>query len=140
MASCKHVTSGQGNAVLDSYLLEQVPTTPKAPTKPKKTLDFNHLCKYTLGDIALEREVLTLFIDQVPLTIGELKKAANQKAWYAAAHTLKGSARAVGAFALADLALEAEKLTDENSRGGMIARLEVAQEDVRNVIADYCRQ
>lgn len=83
---------------------EEVAAEPVAP------IDLAHLGRYTLGDAALEREVLGLFLGQIPLTIEALRYAASDKDWYQAAHTLKGSARAVGAWRVASLAQQAEKL------------------------------
>lgn len=69
-------------------------------------VDRAHLARYTMGDAALEREVLELFASQTWKTIAELRQALDEKAWHVAAHTLKGSARAVGAW---DVAMEAER-------------------------------
>lgn len=92
-------------AVLDSVHRYPAPPMPEAAP-----VDRAHLVRYTLGDPVLEREVLGLFLGQIPLTIESLKFAATDKDWHMAAHTLKGSARAVGAWRLARLASEAEKL------------------------------
>lgn len=95
-------------------------------------IDREHLKRYTLGDPVLEREVLGLFLAQLPLTLESLKFARSDKDWHMAAHTLKGSARAVGAWELARLALEAEKVG--RSAGGattaIVARLEEAVADI----------
>ena len=61
-------------------------------------IDHPHLARYTLGNRALEQEVLQLFADQAPQTLASLAAANSAKAWHAAAHTLKGSAMAVGAW------------------------------------------
>lgn len=60
----------------------------------------------TLGDAGLEREVLAMFSAQTVSLIGTL--AALPPEAGALAHTLKGSARAIGAFAVADAALRLE--------------------------------
>jgi HPt (histidine-containing phosphotransfer) domain-containing protein len=73
-------------------------------------LDLAHLRRFTLGDRSLEMEVLHLFIDQAPFTIEAMKEAGTDREWASAAHTLKGSARAVGAWRLATLAEQAERL------------------------------
>ena len=65
-----------------------------------------------MGDTALEAEILGLFARQSRLYFGQLEKAATAKEWHAAAHTLKGCARSVGAFHIADLAAEAEKIAE----------------------------
>ena len=57
----------------------------------------------TLGDAGLEREVLAMFSAQAVGLIGALAAVAAGRAG-ALAHTLKGSARAIGAFRVADAA------------------------------------
>jgi HPt (histidine-containing phosphotransfer) domain-containing protein len=73
-------------------------------------IDFEHLRRYTFGDIALEKEVLGLFLSQLPVTISALQESASEADRRRAAHTLKGSARAVGAWRIAKLAEQAEQL------------------------------
>lgn len=73
-------------------------------------VDFAHLKRYTLGDRELELEVLHLFAAQAPLTLEVLRRAHTTRAWRDAAHTLKGSARAVGAWQVARCAEEVEDL------------------------------
>lgn len=72
-------------------------------------VDLAHLRRYTLGDIALEKEVLQLFLHQLPQTIRALSDAVSDRDWMIAAHTLKGSCRAVGAWRIAHLAEQAER-------------------------------
>ncbi|MEQ1718528.1 MAG: Hpt domain-containing protein [Hyphomicrobium sp.] len=72
-------------------------------------VDLKHLRRYTLGDASLEREVLDLFLGQLPQTIAALGAAASEKDWKMAAHTLKGSGRAVGAWRIARIAEQAER-------------------------------
>lgn len=77
-------------------------------------LDHAHLARYTLGDKDLEIEILDLFLGEAPRTLGQLKELAARvptdvKGWVAGCHTLKGSARAVGAVAVAAAAERAEK-------------------------------
>lgn len=79
-------------------------------------VDLAHLRRYTMGDAALEKEVLQLFLLQLPVTIGALNDAASNRDWMVAAHTLKGSCRAVGAWRIASLAEQAERhMADLNS-------------------------
>jgi len=73
-------------------------------------IDWAHLSRFTLNDRALEREVLGLFANEAPRYLSRLKAAADRKEWMEAAHTLKGSARAVGAWAIAECAQAAETL------------------------------
>ena len=62
----------------------------------------------TLGDAGLEREVLAMFSAQSAHLIDAI--AALPEDVRALAHTLKGSARAIGAFAVADAAAELEQV------------------------------
>ncbi len=101
-------------------------------------LDLAHLRRYTMGDAGLELEILGLFADQLPITIAALKNAASEKEWGMAAHTLKGSARAVGAWPLATIAESAERLRslqDSGARGEVVHRIEEAADVARSYIA-----
>lgn len=75
-------------------------------TDGSEPVDLVHLSGQTMGDRALEAEVLRIFLSQAPIWLGAL--AGGNRARKEAAHTLKGSARAIGAFRLAELAAEAE--------------------------------
>ena len=106
-------------------------------TLPSRSI-FEHLRRYTLGDPGLELEILGLFVEQLPITIGALEHATTDKEWGMAAHTLKGSARAVGAWPLAALAEDAERLTsnaDTGTRAAILRRLEAAAGEARAYIA-----
>lgn len=72
-------------------------------------IDHAHLRRYTMGNHVLEIEVLQLFAGQVPETLAMLAAAATARDWHIASHTLKGSARAVGAWEIATLAETAER-------------------------------
>ena len=98
-----------------------------------------HLSRYTLGSPELEREILGLFVAQLPLSIEQLRFAVTDREWQVAAHTIKGSARAVGAGEVGRLALEAEQLPaveDDAERARMLAALEEASEAVQAYVAD----
>jgi HPt (histidine-containing phosphotransfer) domain-containing protein len=84
-------------------------------TTEGRPIDLDHLNRYTGGDRALNEQILRLFEDQCTSTLEKLDALANEngagsKVWHELAHTLKGAARGVGAFALADVAAEAEKV------------------------------
>jgi HPt (histidine-containing phosphotransfer) domain-containing protein len=76
-------------------------------------LDRDHLRRMALGDLSLEREVLEMFMLQASRITDAL--AGYPSDAKALAHTLKGSARAIGAFGVADRAgaLEAALGTGE---------------------------
>jgi HPt (histidine-containing phosphotransfer) domain-containing protein len=97
-------------------------------------IDLAHLRRFTLGDEQLEQEILTLFIEQAPLTINSLKRARTDRDWVTAAHTLKGSARAVGAWRMASLAERAEDLGGPSDRAAcerLLRELEEAAGEAR---------
>lgn len=73
------------------------------PPLAEGVLDLVHLSRQTFGDHALETELLTLFERQAEQFAARFVApcAAGESGWRAdLAHTLKGSARAVGAFAV----------------------------------------
>lgn len=96
----------------------------------EKPLDLAHLAQYTLGNRDLEAELLGLFRSQAQLYLDRLSDAATGKDWREAAHSLKGSARGLGAFALGAIAEEAERMTDQTGRAPMIERLRAAIAEV----------
>ena len=84
-------------------------------TTAERPIDLDHLNRYTGGDSGLNAEILKLFEDQCRSTLAQLEELAKDdgaggKAWHQLTHTLKGAARGVGAFDLADIAAEAEKI------------------------------
>jgi HPt (histidine-containing phosphotransfer) domain-containing protein len=104
-----------------------------------KPVDFAHLRRYTLGDRALEEEVLGLFLAQLPQTIAALRSAETQRDWKMAAHTLKGSSRAVGAWRIAMLAQEAESLActiEPAACSEAISKLEAAATEASSFVRE----
>jgi len=80
---------------------------------PARPVDIAHLSRYTGGDAALNAEVLQLFVDQSALLLRQLQgivEAQDAQGWKHITHSLKGAARGIGAFGLADVAAEAEPL------------------------------
>ena len=83
--------------------LERIDWMPSPPLAPDDgPIDLEHLRRMTLGDAGLEREVLAMFSAQTVSLIGALASLPPEAG--VLAHTLKGSARAIGAFAVADAA------------------------------------
>ena len=78
-------------------------------------VDFAYLETYAAGDMALVDEVLGLFREQVELWRPMIKPEAG-RAWGDAVHTLKGAARGIGAFALAEACDVAEKSEKQPER------------------------
>jgi len=83
------------------------------------TLDLVHLSRQTLGDSALETELLALFQNQARQFAKRLAGPSHpgDEKWRAdLAHTLKGSARAVGAFKAAQAAENYEVAVNARSQ------------------------
>jgi Hpt domain-containing protein len=79
----------------------------------EEAIDLKHLFRMTLGDHSLEREVLALFDRQIDMLIARMSEV-EPSCVGALAHTLKGSARGVGAWPMARAAeaVEAAQLAD----------------------------
>ena len=76
-----------------------------------RPVDLDHLSRYTGGDTRVNAEILTLFANQSAELLIRLDTALHQsdsKTWRAVNHSLKGGARGIGAFQLAEKAAEAE--------------------------------
>lgn len=122
-----------------SYGAEQGASATVAADEP--ALDLVHLSHQTLGDNELERELLTLFERQAAQFAARLAApmGAGEEKWRAdLVHTLKGSARAVGAIAVGRAADDYE---DALRAGGpntsvRLARLAASIETARRAIAD----
>lgn len=81
----------------------------------ERPIDLVHLARQTLGDRALEREVLELFVVQARSVLARLEAAKEERARLDLAHTLKGSARSVGAWRVAEAAEACELLVDASA-------------------------
>ena len=84
----------------------------KTPTKiPRAVTILNrvHLAHYTMKNRELEREIVMLFLAQLPETTAMLRRAASRTDWKLATHTLKGSSAAVGASRINALAVALER-------------------------------
>lgn len=101
-------------------------------TATARAIDFNHLDAYTAGDQELIREVLRLFKGQVSQLVHVLESSRDVKAWKETAHGIKGAARGIGAWLVADLAAEAEKreFSDAAGRFATMQKLHAAFADV----------
>jgi HPt (histidine-containing phosphotransfer) domain-containing protein len=101
-----------------------------------EVIDEDHLRRMTLGDRNLEREVLEIFARQTVLLLKRMAGMESVPA-AAAAHTLKGSARGVGAWRVARAAEGVEQAAGEGRRAAMqaaIAELESASSEARAAI------
>jgi HPt (histidine-containing phosphotransfer) domain-containing protein len=87
--------------------LERIDWMPSPPLVPDDgPIDIEHLGRMTLGDASLEREVLAMFSAQAASLLSMLATLPPDVG--ALVHTLKGSARAIGALGVADAAARLE--------------------------------
>jgi HPt (histidine-containing phosphotransfer) domain-containing protein len=76
--------------------------------------DQDHLARYIGSDEDLRTELLGLMKEQAKRCLDLMANANDRSSWRIAAHTLKGAARGVGAFALADACEAAEEMPEES--------------------------
>jgi HPt (histidine-containing phosphotransfer) domain-containing protein len=88
---------GRGQTVFAHHIL----APEGAPPSFERPIDLVHLARQTLGDRALESEVLDLFVVQARAILDQLAREGDLKRRFDLAHTLKGSARSVGAWQVA---------------------------------------
>jgi HPt (histidine-containing phosphotransfer) domain-containing protein len=136
-AHCK-----EGVAMRERAASTQAPVCPggSAHAIVAEPIDYAYLARFTLGNAALEREVLELFATQTPSYVDQLGRAPSRKAWKETAHTIKGSALAVGARRLAAVAQLTEQLevdADLAARERALAAVTAAADEVCRHIA--CR-
>jgi HPt (histidine-containing phosphotransfer) domain-containing protein len=120
-----------------------------APATDEQAIDLTHLFRMTLGDHGLEREVLALFDRQIGMLIDRMiahlnahlnahLAAADASCVAALAHTLKGSARGVGAWPMARAA-EAVETAPPAELAPAVAALAAAAGATRAAIAEILR-
>jgi HPt (histidine-containing phosphotransfer) domain-containing protein len=120
--------------------LERIEWMPSPPLAPDDgPIDSAHLDRMTLGDASLEREVLAMFSGQAVGLIARLATLPSDV--MALAHTMKGSARAIGAFRVADAAeaLEAA-IRDGDDPAQALAGLKDAVAEARTAIDAILRR
>jgi HPt (histidine-containing phosphotransfer) domain-containing protein len=105
-------------------------------------VDLEHLARYTGGDRAINAEVMRLFDGQATELVARLSlilDARDAKSWKEAAHTLKGAARGIGAFAMGEAAARCEPvdLADIDGAHAAIAELKSSADAVQSFIRAY---
>ena len=96
-------------------------------------IDAEHLAQMTFGDRGLEREVLEIFRRQAAIMLSRVG-GAEPGAGAAAIHTLKGSARGIGAWRVARAAERLEHACGEMDRAASLAELQAATLEARAAI------
>jgi HPt (histidine-containing phosphotransfer) domain-containing protein len=100
-----------------------------------RPIDLEHLARQTIGDRDVEREVLDMFVHQA-LSVRDAIASADLPSRLMLCHALKGSARGVGAFPIADCVAAIETDPD-NAR--LITRLARLIDEARDFIASISR-
>ncbi|MBO9630766.1 MAG: Hpt domain-containing protein [Shinella sp.] len=100
-----------------------------------RPIDLVHLARQTMGDKALELEVLQMFARQARESMKELATSEGA-ARVAVAHRLKGSAQSVGADAIAKAAAALE---DNPADAISLAGVTAAVVEAENFILKLCR-
>jgi HPt (histidine-containing phosphotransfer) domain-containing protein len=110
---------------------------PAAPDCDAPVIDLAHLARQTLGDQALEAELLALFENQAARITAQLTApgAGDAKSRGDLAHTLRGSALAIGAGEVARAAQVYETACAAGSPGAALGDLVEAVARARAAIA-----
>jgi HPt (histidine-containing phosphotransfer) domain-containing protein len=133
--ACSHVIARRVTGVggQDFMTASSAPAAAAGDRKPT-AIDEDHLARMTLGDRRLEREVLEIFLRQTTIMLGRIVGAEPALA-AAAAHTLTGSARGIGAWRVARAAERLEQaagaLGNEAGGGHDLCSLEEAIEELK---------
>lgn len=126
---------------LYSGLLAHVSAPPLVPDE--RPIDVEHLFRMTLGDHHLEREVLQLFDHQAGMLIERIAQFERSELGIvaASAHTMKGSARGIGAWQLARAAeaVENAALGTQSGLAKAVGVLAACVGEARAAIADLLR-
>jgi hypothetical protein len=109
-----------------------------SPAGLDPAIDFEHLARMTMGEPGLDHEVLILFERQAGILLARMRDAPAPVV-AAFAHTLKGSARGIGAWRVAEAAGAVETQAarpDDRAAADALARLAVAVDEAKALISD----
>lgn len=107
---------------------------------PQSEIDFDHLNQYVGGDADLTREVFGLFRNQVEMWGRGLAADVDDDMWANVTHSLKGSARAVGAIGMAKACERAEELVGDDRRpGAREVAVQTLEYRISQVLAEIVR-
>ncbi|MCT4657277.1 MAG: Hpt domain-containing protein [Cohaesibacter sp.] len=99
-------------------------------------IDLEHLNRQTLGDRDISVEILRLFVQQMDATLGGL--SFEDEDLTDQVHTLKGSARGIGAWQLATIAERFAKPQDcrEEDLDDLVAAIQVAKNEASHLLRE----
>lgn len=100
----------------------------------RRPIDLVHLARQTSGDRGLENEVLGLLMRHLELFDERLEIASEDECRFIA-HALKGTARNIGAFPLADAAQRFERsVLDDDAVAALRSELKETARFVRSLL------
>jgi HPt (histidine-containing phosphotransfer) domain-containing protein len=128
------IETGEGNA--------DQPGLAAGPGEARALIDREHLLAFAMGDRALERRFLTLFIEHAVADLGRMSDA-DPDSFQKIAHSLKSSASSVGAWRVVDCAEQIldldhgrlSKRRDEMLRA-LTAQVEATLRHIRQIMTD----
>ena len=100
-------------------------------------IDFGHLERYTMGEPVLTEELLHSFCAELRRFVPDVDTPERERR---ALHRLKGSARAIGAFPLADAAEWLEKLLEARAEKVDVAAARAELDRQLAALKDACRR
>lgn len=100
--------------------------------KDMKPVDLVHLSRQTFGSKDLENELLGLFLSHSQQCLIRLAAAETDDDWVNAAHSIKGSARAIGAWAIGDRA----EIYEQAAASGALGNRQAAYEDIEELVEE----
>ncbi len=107
---------------------------PQSGTQHMPAIDMVHLARQTGGDVDLQQELLALFADQCVRHLATLH-GDNAKRGSDAVHTLKGAARAIGAWNVANAAEKLEEALARHAVTEELGELSRSVDEARMAIA-----
>ena len=106
-----------------------------AEVPDKAVLDLEHLDHHTFNDNDLRNELLTMFAAQIVEQQALLAACSDHGDWLVATHTMKGSARAVGAWKICEVAENLEGLPQDTWLEDKSRELAMLGEAVKECLA-----
>ena len=100
-------------------------------------IDFSHLERYTMGEPALTEELLRTFCEELRAFAPDTSDPVAERR---ALHRLKGAARAIGAFPLAEAAEWLEKLLEGEAEEADVRQARAELDEQLAALKNACRR
>jgi HPt (histidine-containing phosphotransfer) domain-containing protein len=127
-------TGGKGVGMSSVY--KELAIETRFEDREDVAFDRMFLVQHTMESAELEREIIDLFLKQLPEILTKLLAAPTPEQWKFHTHTLKGSALAVGAFKIGGLARALELPAHRGpskQRTELIHRLQIAVAEFEDI-------